>query len=90
MASSFNCLIKQNQKLLISSIFVTKIYFIYEFITTELFIDKDVSKTMKPFMKNVFLNAENKMSGVSCWILFKSCDSTESENVNFIKISDEK
>ena len=45
MASSFNCLIKQNQKLLILSIFATKIDFFYEFVTTELLINKDVSKT---------------------------------------------
>jgi hypothetical protein len=44
-------------------------------------------KQMKPFMTNVFLNGENKISDVSFCILFKSCDSTESENVNFIYIS---
>ena len=47
-------------------------------------------KQMKPFITNVILNAENKISGLSCCILFKSCDSTESENINFIKISGEK
>ena len=30
--------------------------------TTELLINKDVSKQMKPFMTNVFLNAENEIS----------------------------
>ena len=45
---------------------------------------------MKPFMTNVFLNADYKIWDVSCCILFQSCDWTESENVNFIKISDEK
>ena len=47
-------------------------------------------KQMKPFMTHVFLKAENKISDMSYCILFYSCDSTESENVNFIKISDEK
>ena len=46
-------------------------------------------KQMKPFMRNVFLNAENKISDVSYCTLFKLCDSTESDNVNFIKISDD-
>jgi hypothetical protein len=45
---------------------------------------------MKPFVTNAFLNAENKISDVSHSILFYSCDWTESENVNLIKISDEK
>ena len=45
VASSFNCLIKWNKKLLILSIFVTHIDFFYEFMTTELFKDKNVSKT---------------------------------------------
>ena len=44
-ASSFNYLIKQNYKLLILSTFGTKIDFFYEFMTTELFINKYVSKT---------------------------------------------
>ena len=40
-------------------------------------------------MRNVFLNAENKISDVSCCILFKLFDSTESDNINFIKIFDD-
>jgi hypothetical protein len=32
--------------------------------TTELFINKDVSKTDETFLTNVFLNAENKISDV--------------------------
>ena len=33
-----------------------------EFMTTELLINKDVSKTDETFMTNVFLNAENEIS----------------------------
>jgi hypothetical protein len=38
--------------------------------TTELLINKDVSKTDETFMTNVFLNAENEISdflGASCF-----------------------
>ena len=58
--------------------------------TTELFMNKDVSKSDETLHDQCILNAENKISDVSHCILFKSCDSTESENVNFINISDEK
>jgi hypothetical protein len=41
---------------------------------------------MKPFVTNVFFNAENKISNISCCILFYLCDWTETKNVNFIRI----
>ena len=43
-------------------------------------------KLMKPFVTNVFFNAENKISNISCCILFYLCDWTETKNVNFIRI----
>ena len=39
-----------------------KHWFFYEFMTTELLINKDVSKADETFMTNVFLNAENEIS----------------------------
>ena len=38
-----------------------KDWFFYEFMTTELLINKDASKTDETFMTNVFLNAENEI-----------------------------
>ena len=58
--------------------------------TTELFIDKDVCKTDETLHQECILKCRKQISDVSCCILFYSCDSTESENVNFINISDEK
>ena len=43
-------------------------------------------KQIKPLMTNVFLNAENDISDVSCCILLLLCVCTETENVNFIRI----
>ena len=45
VASCFNRVIELNQIMLILSILATKIDFFYEFMTTELLINKDVSKT---------------------------------------------
>jgi hypothetical protein len=43
----------------------------------------------EPFKLNVILSKDNKISDMSCYILVQSCDWTESENVNCLKISDE-
>ena len=60
-----------------------KVFFFFFFLTVKL-----NSSWTDPFKWNVILNRENKISSVSCCILFYSCDWTEGENVNFIKISD--
>jgi hypothetical protein len=38
--------------------------------TTELFIDKDISKTEETLHYECIFNAENKISDVTCCILF--------------------
>ena len=78
------------QYFLVLSIFVTIIDLFMIWWQLNCLSIKMSVKQMKPFMTNVFLTAENKISDASCCILFKSCDWTESENVNFIKISYEK
>jgi hypothetical protein len=53
--------------------------------TTALFIDKEISKTMKTFMRNVFLNAENKISDVSQFlILFDQTIKTRCHTIRLI------
>jgi hypothetical protein len=82
VASCSNRVIELNQKILILSKVLTKNDYI---LTIKL-----NSWSTDPFKLNVILNREDKISDVSCCILFYSCDWNKSNNVNFIKISDEK
>ena len=64
-------------------------WFVYVAMSTDFFINKDVSKTDETLHDECNFT-ENKIWDASCCILFQSCDWTESESVNIIKISDEK
>ena len=57
-------------------------WFVYVAMTTDFFINKDVSKTDETLHDECNFT-ENKIWDASCCILFQSCDWTESESVNF-------
>jgi hypothetical protein len=70
-----------------------KMWILLEFVTKNVFFKiltiKLNSWLTEPFKLNVILSKDNKISDMSCYILVQSCDWTESENVNCLKISDE-
>jgi hypothetical protein len=84
VASCFNRVIELKQKMLILSQFATRNV---SFLILTIKLNSWITD---PFNLNVILNWENKISDVTCFFLFQSCDWTESENVNFINISDDK
>ena len=71
VTSFFNRVIELNQKILILSKFLTKnVFFFILTYTTELFINKDVSKTDETLHDECIFKCRKKISDVSCYLFF--------------------